>query len=192
MLLVLDNRDSFTFNLVQVLHGLGVDVVVRRADALDLAGVRRLAPDRILIGPGPGRPEDAETSLAVLRELGPEGTPMLGICLGHQALSVAWGGRVERARELVHGWTVPVHHDGIGVFEGLPDPLAMTRYNSLAVVEEGLPDCLTVSARDPGGEILGLRHRALRIEGVQFHPESILSEHGVELLANFARPRVAR
>ena len=184
MILVLDNRDSFTFNLVQALLSLGAQVLCRRADRIGLEQVRALSPDRILIGPGPGRPEQARLSLEIQRQLA-ERVPILGVCLGHQTLAVAWGGRVERARSLVHGWAVPVHHDGEGLFRGLPDGLEMARYNSLAVVDRDLPACLEVSARDPGGEILALRHRDCPSTGVQFHPESILSPRGIDLLRNF-------
>jgi anthranilate synthase/aminodeoxychorismate synthase-like glutamine amidotransferase len=184
MLLVLDNRDSFTFNLAQALAVLGARVVVRRAADLSLREVAQLCPERVLIGPGPGRPEAAATSLAVLRQLD---LPMLGVCLGHQALALAYGGRVVRAREPVHGRVVSVEHDGRGVFRHLPSPLCGTRYNSLTVQAESLPDCLEVSARSADGEVLGLRHRQRPLEGVQFHPEAVRSERGLELLANFLR-----
>jgi len=184
VILVLDNRDSFTFNLVQALAALGARVEVRSARGLTAADVARLRPERVLIGPGPGRPEEATCSLETLRALD---LPMLGVCLGHQALAVAFGGRVERARELVHGRTVPVEHDGAGVFRGLPSPVRFTRYNSLSVVADGLPDCLRVTARSPDGDVMGLRHRERPLEGVQFHPESLRSERGNELLANFLR-----
>ncbi len=185
MILVLDNRDSFTFNLVQALYSLGAEVEVRRAGATSVREVLRLAPERVLIGPGPGRPEAAAVSLDLIGSL-PADVPILGVCLGHQAIGVAFGARVERSRELVHGKAVVVQHDGRGVFRGLPSPLRQARYNSLAVLEDGFPDSLVVTARSPDGEILGLRHRERPIEGVQFHPESVLSERGLELLANFA------
>ncbi len=190
MILVLDNRDSFTFNLVQAFYALGMSVEVRRADRIRLGDVLRLAPSHVVIGPGPGRPEAARTSLATIAELPPE-IPILGVCLGHQAIGVAFGARVERARELVHGRSVPVHHDGAGVFRGLPSPLRQARYNSLAVREERWPDELVVTARSEDGEIQGLRHRERPLEGIQFHPESVLSERGLELLANFARSNLA-
>lgn len=186
MILVLDNRDSFTFNLVQYLAELGQAVEVARADQVDLDGLRRLAPAAILVGPGPGGPSRAGCSEAVLRELSAE-IPCLGVCLGMQAMATAFGGSVRRARELVHGWTSAIEHDGRGVFAGLPRPLPMTRYHSLAVEERDLPACLEISARAPDGEIMGLRHRERPLEGVQFHPESVLSQHGRELLANFLR-----
>jgi anthranilate synthase/aminodeoxychorismate synthase-like glutamine amidotransferase len=184
LILVLDNRDSFTFNLVQALQSLGGQVHVGRAQEMSLGDVMGLGPDRILIGPGPGRPEDASLSLEILEQLAGS-LPILGVCLGMQAMATAWGGSVGRAGKLVHGWTVPVIHDGRGVFDGLTSPLEMARYNSLAVVEGNLPSCLEISARDPEGEILGLRHRVHAVEGVQFHPESILSKGGIDLLRNF-------
>lgn len=186
MLLVLDNRDSFTFNLVQAFLSLGVEVVVRRAAELDLDAVRRLHPERVVVGPGPGRPEHAGCSLAVARELARE-LPLLGVCLGHQAIGAAFGGRVVRSADLAHGQTRTVHHDGRGLFRGLPDAFAATRYNSLAIDGASVPACLEVSARTAAGEVMGLRHREHPCEGVQFHPEAILSENGLELLANFLR-----
>ena len=184
MILVLDNKDSFTFNLVQGLTALGADVHVRRALESSVEEVARSRPERILVGPGPGGPDGAGCSVDVIRELS-DRIPILGVCLGHQALGLAFGARIGRARELVHGRTVDVRHDGHGVFAGLPNPLRSTRYNSLAVLEEGLPDCLEVSARTADDEIMGLRHRDRPLEGVLFHPESVLSEAGEKLLANF-------
>lgn len=185
MILVLDNRDSFTFNLVQALQVLGQAVEVRAARTSSLTAVRRARPERILIGPGPGTPAAATLSLAVVRTF--VDRPVLGVCLGHQALALALGARVERSPHPLHGSTTPVHHDGRGVFAGLPEPLRAMRYNSLTVVEATVPACLEVSARDAAGEVMGLRHRERPLEGVQFHPESVLSEHGLELLANFVR-----
>ena len=184
MIVVLDNRDSFTFNLVQAFQALGRAVEVRRADRTSVADVLRLRPTHVVLGPGPGRPEAARTSLAAIAEL-PADLPLLGVCLGHQAIGVAHGARVERARELVHGRSVTIHHDGGGVFRGLPSPLMEARYNSLAVRDDPWPAELVVTARSADGEVQGLRHRGRPLEGIQFHPESVLSERGLELLANF-------
>jgi anthranilate synthase component II len=188
VLLLIDNRDSFTFNLAQAFEALGERVEVRAARRTGLAAVARLRPARFVIGPGPGRPEAAQLALEVLARFAPS-IPTLGVCLGFQAIGVAFGARVERAREPVHGSTVRVRHDGRGLFAGLPSPLAFTRYNSLAVLERGLPACLEVSARAEDGDLMGLRHREWPLEGVQFHPESVLSERGMELLANFLHSR---
>jgi len=185
-LVLLDHRDSFTFNLAQALGTLGARVEVRPARTTRLAAVRALRPERIVLGPGPGRPESAELALGVLQAFA-ESVPILGVCLGFQVLAVAHGGHVERARAPLHGRTVKVAHDGLGVFRGLPGPLRFTRYNSLAVDPERIPACLQVSARAEDGDVMGLRHAALPLEGVQFHPESVLSEHGMELLANFLK-----
>jgi para-aminobenzoate synthetase component 2 len=193
MLLVIDNYDSFTFNLVQYLgeladaHPLAADVRVERNDALSLAEIRRLAPKAVLISPGPGDPNQAGVCLEVLRELGPE-LPILGVCLGHQCLGQVFGGQVVRARELMHGKTSSVHHSGVGVFEGLPEPLTATRYHSLIVDRPSLPETLEVTAWLEDGTIMGLRHRQWpHLQGVQFHPESVLTESGHALLANFLR-----
>ncbi|MFM7464732.1 MAG: anthranilate synthase component II [Cyanobium sp.] len=191
MLLVIDNYDSFTFNLVQYLgelaeaHPLAADVRVERNDALSLAEIRRLAPQAVLISPGPGDPDQAGVCLEVLRELGPE-LPILGVCLGHQCLGQVFGGQVVRAPELMHGKTSAVHHSGVGVFEGLPEPLTATRYHSLIVDRPSLPEALEVTAWLEDGTIMGLRHRQWpHLQGVQFHPESVLTESGHALLANF-------
>lgn len=184
VILVLDNRDSFTFNLVQSLQGLGAEVAVRRTDAIDVDEVRRLRPERILIGPGPGAPAGAGCSLQVLAALAGD-VPILGVCLGHQALGACFGAKIGPALELVHGRAVDVSHDGQGVFRGLASPLACTRYNSLTVLRAGLPDCLEVTAWSDDGDIMGLRHRRFALAGVQFHPESILSREGPRMLANF-------
>ncbi|NCT67685.1 MAG: aminodeoxychorismate/anthranilate synthase component II [Rhodanobacteraceae bacterium] len=189
MLLMIDNYDSFTFNLVQYLGELGEEVRVIRNDAMTLAELRALAPDAIVISPGPGTPDDAGISLEVLRELA-GAVPIFGVCLGHQSIGQVFGGKVVRAKEIMHGKTSLIHHDGKGVFEGLPNPFEATRYHSLVVEQDSLPDCLEVSAwtqhadgsRD---EIMGLRHRTLAVEGVQFHPESILTQHGHAMLRNF-------
>jgi anthranilate synthase/aminodeoxychorismate synthase-like glutamine amidotransferase len=185
VLLVLDNRDSFTFNLVQAFRTLGEEVRVVRAGAARVGELLALRPDRILIGPGPGRPEDAVTSLELL-DAAPH-LPVLGVCLGHQCLALAHGGRVERAGRLVHGSTVPVLHAGRGLFRGLPSPAAFTRYNSLTVLEGGLPGCLEVLARSADGDVMALAHLERPHLGVQFHPESILSRHGLALLESFLR-----
>jgi para-aminobenzoate synthetase component 2 len=191
MLLVLDNYDSFTFNLVQYLgelaaeHPLAAELRVERNDALTLAQIQELAPAAILISPGPGDPDQSGVCLEVLRELSPT-TPTLGVCLGHQSIAQVFGGRVVRARELMHGKTSPVFHSGVGVFAGLPDPLTATRYHSLIAERESLPDCLEITAWLEDGTIMGLRHRDHpHIEGVQFHPESVLTQAGHRLLANF-------
>ncbi len=189
MLLMIDNYDSFTFNLVQYLGELGQPVKVVRNDALDVAAVRALKPSRIMISPGPGTPDDAGISLALIQALGAE-IPIFGVCLGHQAIGQAFGGKVVRARQIMHGKTSPIRHRGLGVFAGLPDPFEATRYHSLVVARDSVPDCLEVTAwteKADGSldEIMGLRHRSLPIEGVQFHPESILTRHGHDLLRNF-------
>ncbi|HEY2347268.1 MAG TPA: aminodeoxychorismate/anthranilate synthase component II [Xanthomonadaceae bacterium] len=189
MLLMIDNYDSFTYNLVQYFGELGQDVQVLRNDAIDVAGIEKLAPSRIVISPGPGTPDDAGVSLEIIARLG-DRIPILGVCLGHQALGQAFGAKVVRAGRIMHGKTSPVRHGGAGVFAGLPDPFEATRYHSLVVDSQGLPDCLEVTAwtedEDGGVEaIMGLRHKSLRVEGVQFHPESILTQHGHALLKNF-------
>ncbi len=193
MLLVLDNYDSFTFNLVQYLgelaaeHPLAAELRVERNDALTLEQIRALKPAAILISPGPGDPDQSGVCLEVLRELSPA-IPTLGVCLGHQSIAQVFGGRVVRARELMHGKTSPVFHGGAGVFAGLPSPLTATRYHSLIAERETLPDCLEITAWLEDGTIMGLRHRQHPlIEGVQFHPESVLTQDGHRLLANFLR-----
>ena len=189
MLLMIDNYDSFTYNLVQYFGELGEEVRVIRNDALDLAGVRALDPSAIVISPGPGTPDDAGISLEVLAALSGV-VPIFGVCLGHQAIGQAFGGKVVRARSIMHGKTSPIHHDGRGVFAGLPNPFEATRYHSLVVEQASLPKCLEVSAWTENAdgsrdEIMGLRHRSLAVEGVQFHPESILTQHGHAMLRNF-------
>jgi len=193
MLLVIDNYDSFTFNLVQYLgelageHPVAAELRVERNDALNLEQIRALAPDAILLSPGPGDPDQSGVCLEVLRELSPT-VPTLGVCLGHQALAQVYGGRVVRASELMHGKTSPVLHAGEGVFAGLPQPLTATRYHSLIADRASLPNCLEVTAWLEDGTIMGLRHRNHRhLQGVQFHPESVLTEAGHQLLANFLR-----
>ncbi|MFZ9217694.1 MAG: anthranilate synthase component II [Vulcanococcus sp.] len=191
MLLVLDNYDSFTFNLVQYLgelaadHPITDDLRVERNDALTLDQIRELAPDAILISPGPGDPDQSGVCLEVLRELSPP-IPTLGVCLGHQSIAQVYGGKVVRAKELMHGKTSPVLHEGQGVFAGLPNPLTATRYHSLIAERESLPDCLEITAWLEDGTIMGLRHRDYpHLQGVQFHPESVLTQSGHQLLSNF-------
>jgi para-aminobenzoate synthetase component 2 len=181
---VVDNYDSFVFNLVHYLAQLGADVLVRRNDELTARAPVELGVDGVLLSPGPGRPEDAGVCVELVREVG-ERIPVLGVCLGHQAIAVAYGGTVERAPELLHGKTSQVHHDGAGVLAGLADPFTATRYHSLAVVEESIPAELEVTAHTAGGVVMAMRHRDLPLEGVQFHPESVLTEGGHQLLANW-------
>ena len=188
-LLMIDNYDSFTYNLVQYLGELGAHVIVKRNDAIDVAGARELRPDAIVISPGPCTPKEAGVSLAILRELSPE-LPILGVCLGHQCIGEAFGGRVVRASRLMHGKTSPVIHDGKSLFEDLPSPFDAMRYHSLLVEWDTVPDCLEISARTEENEIMGFRHKSLRVEGVQFHPESIGTPEGKRLLSNFLK-RVA-
>ena len=191
MLLVLDNYDSFTFNLVQYLgelasdHPITVELRVERNDALTLEQIRELSPDAILSSPGPGDPVQSGVCLDVLRDLSPS-IPTLGVCLGHQSLAQVYGGKVVRAKELMHGKTSPVLHEGAGVFAGLPNPLTATRYHSLIAERESLPDCLEITAWLEDGTIMGLRHRHYpHLQGVQFHPESVLTQSGHQLLSNF-------
>ncbi|HEY1850111.1 MAG TPA: aminodeoxychorismate/anthranilate synthase component II [Candidatus Binataceae bacterium] len=183
-LLMIDNYDSFTYNLVQYLGELGVEVIVKRNDAIDVAGARALKPDAIVISPGPCTPTEAGVSVPILRELAGE-LPMLGVCLGHQCIGEAFGGKVVRASRLMHGKTSPVVHDGRTIFAGLDNPFGAMRYHSLLVEPASIPKSMEVSARTAEGEIMGLRHRQHRIEGVQFHPESIGTPAGKDLLRNF-------
>ena len=189
MLLMIDNYDSFTYNLVQYFGELGQEVKVVRNDALSVDEISALAAERIVISPGPCTPDQAGVSLEVLDRLSGK-LPILGVCLGHQSLGQAFGGKVIRAKSIMHGKTSPIHHSGVGVFVGLPSPFQATRYHSLVVEKESLPDCLEITAwteNEDGSfdEIMGLRHRTLAVEGVQFHPESILTEHGHAMLKNF-------
>ncbi|MFO0693167.1 MAG: aminodeoxychorismate/anthranilate synthase component II [Polyangiales bacterium] len=181
---VVDNYDSFTYNLVQYLAELGADVRVFRNDAIDVGGIEALGPDGILISPGPGTPDESGVSLDVLRVLSGK-VPILGVCLGHQSIGQVFGGKVIRAPRLMHGRTSPIHHHGQGVFRGLPSPFTATRYHSLIVERESLPACLEITAWTAEQEIMGLRHRELAVEGVQFHPESFLTEHGHTMLRNW-------
>jgi anthranilate synthase component 2 len=187
MVFVLDNYDSFTYNLVQYLGELGAKVEVRRNDELTVEEVEALKPERILLSPGPCTPGEAGILVALIRHMAGK-APILGVCLGHQAIGEAFGGQVVRAHQLMHGKTSPVTHDGKGVFTGLPTPLTCTRYHSLIVAEDGLPGELEVSARTAAGDtIMALRHRELPIEGVQFHPESVLTTHGRKIVENFLK-----
>ncbi|MCO5055367.1 aminodeoxychorismate/anthranilate synthase component II [Thermomonas sp.] len=193
MLLMLDNYDSFTFNLVQYLQELGAEVRVERNDALSVDQIAALAPDRIVISPGPCTPNEAGVSLEVIRQLGPR-IPIFGVCLGYQALGQVYGGQVIRAGRIMHGKTSPIHHEGKGVFTDLPSPFEATRYHSLVVDKNAVPDCLEVTAwteNDDGTveELMGLRHREFPVEGVQFHPESILTQHGHAMLKTFLERR---
>jgi para-aminobenzoate synthetase component II len=183
-ILVVDNYDSFVYNLVQYLGELGADVTVRRNDEIDADGVAEGGFDGVVISPGPGHPRDAGNSVAIVRHCAEVGPPLLGVCLGHQALAVAFGGRVEEAPELLHGRASLVHHDGVGVFRDVSDPLTVGRYHSLVVVEDDLPEEFVVSARS-NGLVMGIRHREADLEGVQFHPESVLTQDGYLLLANW-------
>jgi len=193
MLLMIDNYDSFTYNLVQYLGELGAEVRVARNDALDLEAIERLAPSQIVISPGPGTPDDAGISLAVIERF-KERVPLLGVCLGHQCIGQAFGGRIVHAASIMHGKVSAIHHAGTGLFSSLPDPFTATRYHSLVIEAASLPDCLQVSAWTCAGdgsraEIMGVRHVEHRLCGVQFHPESILTEHGHALLRNFLEGR---
>jgi anthranilate synthase/aminodeoxychorismate synthase-like glutamine amidotransferase len=183
--LVIDNYDSFVYNLVQYLGELGAEPVVHRHDAVTLDGMRAIEPDAVLVSPGPGRPEDAGVSNDAIREFGERGVPVLGVCLGNQCIGQLYGGEVVRAERVMHGKTSEVRHRGTGVFAGLPDPLTATRYHSLVVDADSVPDCLEVTAETADGTVMGLRHREHPIEGVQFHPESILTGSGHDLLRNF-------
>lgn len=188
MILVIDNYDSFTYNLVQYLGELGEDITVKRNDEIDLAGIEALAPDHILISPGPCSPNEAGISLSLIEHFKGK-IPIFGVCLGHQSIGQAFGGEVVRAEKLMHGKTSAIYHQGKSVFEGLPSPFTATRYHSLIVRRETLPDCLEITAETDEGEIMGLRHKEYAIEGVQFHPESIITEHGLTMLRNFLQNR---
>jgi para-aminobenzoate synthetase component II len=186
VILVIDNYDSFTYNLVQYLGELGAEVAVRRNDQTSVEEIERLVPERIVISPGPKTPTEAGICLEVIEKFAGR-TPLLGVCLGHQAIGQAFGGKVLRAPEIMHGKTSPIIHDGRTIFAGLSNPFTATRYHSLIVEREGLPQCLEVSASSPDGLIMGLRHKRAKVEGVQFHPESVLTDAGKQLLANFLR-----
>jgi len=189
MILMIDNYDSFTYNLVQYLGELGADVVVERNDQITIEEIEALAPERIMLSPGPCTPAEAGISLAVIDHFAGK-LPIFGVCLGHQAIGQAFGGDIVRAEEIMHGKTSTMYHKGVGVFKNIPDPFVATRYHSLVIDQDTLPDCLEITAwtETDGGEIdeiMGVRHKTLAIEGVQFHPESILSEHGHDMLKNF-------
>jgi anthranilate synthase component 2 len=184
MLLMIDNYDSFTYNLVQYFGELGEEVKVYRNDEKTVDEIAALRPTRIVISPGPCTPNEAGITLALIARMAGK-VPLLGVCLGHQAIGQAFGGKVVRAKTVMHGKTSRIHHDGRGVFAAIPDKFVATRYHSLVVERASLPDCLEVSAESEDGEIMGLRHRTLAVEGVQFHPEALLTEHGHKLLENF-------
>jgi len=191
MLLMIDNYDSFTYNLVQYLGELGADVRVFRNDEITVDEIAKLAPDQLVISPGPCTPNEAGISVETIRTFGGR-IPLLGVCLGHQSIGAAYGGRVVRADRLMHGKTSPIHHDGRTLFENLPEPFDATRYHSLLIERSTLPDCLEISAWTEEGEIMGVRHREHLVEGIQFHPESILTLEGKNLLRNFLQRAAAR
>ena len=186
MLLMIDNYDSFTYNLVQYFGELGEDVRVFRNDEIAFDDIAALKPERIVISPGPCTPNEAGISIPLIRAYGGK-VPILGVCLGHQSIGQAFGGEIVRAQQLMHGKTSMIHHLDSGVFAGLPNPLRATRYHSLVIKRQTLPDCLEITAWTDDGEIMGVRHKTLAIEGVQFHPESILTEYGHDMLANFLK-----
>jgi anthranilate synthase component 2 len=186
MLLMIDNYDSFTYNLVQYLGELGQDVQVYRNDQIDLAKVESLKPTHIVVSPGPCTPNEAGISVPLIKAFAGK-TPILGVCLGHQSIGQAFGGNIVHAKQLMHGKTSLIHHHDVSVFRDLPNPFTATRYHSLVIEKETLPDCLEITAWTEDGEIMGVRHKSLRVEGVQFHPESILTEHGHALLNNFLK-----
>ena len=192
MLLMIDNYDSFTFNIVQYFGELGAEVKVVRNDEIDVAGIAALAPQHLVISPGPCTPTEAGVSVDAIKAFAGR-IPILGVCLGHQSIGQAFGGRIVHARAVMHGKTSPIHHKSVGVFSELPNPFEATRYHSLVIERESLPDCLEITAwTERGGdvdEIMGVRHRELAVQGVQFHPESILTEHGHQMLDNFLRGR---
>jgi len=186
VILMIDNYDSFTYNLVQYLGVLGAEVEVRRNDKVTLDEIETMKPERIVISPGPGIPQSAGITISMIERFHPK-VPILGVCLGHQAIGAAFGGRVLHAARIMHGKTSEISHDSKGVFRDLPDPITATRYHSLAVERKSLPSCLAVSAEAEDGEIMGLRHRQYPVEGIQFHPESILTKEGMNILRNFLK-----
>ncbi|HUW50553.1 MAG TPA: aminodeoxychorismate/anthranilate synthase component II [Sulfuricella sp.] len=189
MLLMIDNYDSFTYNLVQYFGELGADVRVYRNDEITVEQAAALKPDHIVISPGPCTPNEAGVSVPLIQALAGK-VPLLGVCLGHQSIGQAFGGRIVHAQHLMHGKTSMIHHKDTGVFHGLPNPFRATRYHSLVIERESLPDCLEITAWTDDGEIMGVRHKTLAVEGVQFHPESILTEHGHDMLANFLKEKL--
>ena len=191
MLLFIDNYDSFTYNIVQYFAELGQEISVRRNDNITLDEIAELQPQYLVIGPGPCSPKEAGISVPALRRFAGQ-IPILGVCLGHQAIGEAFGGRIVRAQELMHGKVSPVHHTNNGVFAGLPNPVNCTRYHSLAIERASLPECLDITAWTADGEIMGVRHKQHAVEGVQFHPEALLTEHGHDMLANFLQQQAAR
>ena len=191
MLLFIDNYDSFTYNIVQYFAELGQEISVRRNDDITLDEIAELQPQYLVIGPGPCSPKEAGISVPALRRFAGQ-IPILGVCLGHQAIGEAFGGRIVRAQELMHGKVSPVHHTNNGVFAGLPNPVNCTRYHSLAIERASLPECLDITAWTADGEIMGVRHKQHAVEGVQFHPEALLTEHGHDMLANFLQQQAAR
>ena len=186
MILMIDNYDSFTYNLVQYLGEMGEELQVYRNDKIAIEEIERLKPDRIVISPGPCTPKEAGISVDVIKQFA-EKVPILGVCLGHQCIGYAFGGNIIRADRLMHGKTSMIHHDGKGVFTGLPNPFEATRYHSLIIERETIPSCLEITAETDIGEIMGVRHKELAVEGVQFHPESILTQNGKDLLRNFLK-----
>ncbi len=186
MLLMIDNYDSFTYNLVQYFGELGQEVQVFRNDEISLAQIAALKPDYLVISPGPCTPNEAGVSMSAIKQFAGQ-IPILGVCLGHQSIGQAFGGKIVHAKQLMHGKTSEIHHKQIGVFAGLPDPFTATRYHSLVIERESLPDCLEITSWTDDGEIMGVRHKTLAVEGVQFHPESILTEHGHAMLENYLR-----
>ena len=191
MILVIDNYDSFTYNIVQYLGEMGADLDVVRNDRITLDEIAARKPERLLISPGPCSPEEAGISVATIRRFAGE-IPILGVCLGHQSIGHAFGGRIVRAGRLMHGKTSPILHENVGVFAGMPPAFLATRYHSLLIEPESLPDCLEITAKTAEGEIMGVRHKTLAIEGVQFHPESVLTDSGKTILANFLKPEFTR
>lgn len=190
MILVIDNYDSFTYNLVQYLGELGEQVKVYRNDEIDIEGIEKLQPNHLLLSPGPCTPNEAGITLDVIAHFKGK-IPIFGVCLGHQAIGQAFGGKVVRAQRLMHGKTSPIYHEGQSVFKELPSPFTATRYHSLLVERESLPECLEITASTEEGEIMGLRHREYPIEGVQFHPESIITDHGHQMLRNFLKSKAS-